>query len=106
MRRRYGTALARAGLRPLRFHDLRHSALFGIVIKMYWNERDHPIPHFHAEYGDHVAAISIDGELLGGTVPPRPLRLVGEWAAHRSELLAKLGAGPDHQPLEAIEPLS
>jgi integrase len=25
LRRRYGTALARAGLRPLRFHDLRHT---------------------------------------------------------------------------------
>jgi integrase len=25
LRRRYGAALARAGLRPLRFHDLRHT---------------------------------------------------------------------------------
>jgi hypothetical protein len=43
---------------------------------MYWNERDHPVPHFHAAYDDHAAAISIDGEILGGTFPPRPLRLV------------------------------
>jgi hypothetical protein len=85
----------------------RVSAFFGVVIKMYWNERDHPIPHFHAEYGDHAAAISIDGEILGGTFPPRPLRLVGEWAAlHRSELFANWDRARDHQPLEAIEPLS
>lgn len=45
----------------------RISAFFGIVIRMYWNERDHPIPHFHAEYGDQAAAISVDGEVLGGT---------------------------------------
>ena len=74
---------------------------------MYWNERDHPIPHFHAEYGDHAAAISIDGEILGGTLPPRPLRLIGEWAAlHRGELLANWDRARDHEPLEAIEPLS
>jgi hypothetical protein len=45
---------------------------------MYWNERDHPVPHLHVEYDDHAAAISIDGEILGGTFPPRPLRLVRE----------------------------
>jgi hypothetical protein len=30
----------------------RISFFYGIVIRMYWNERDHPVPHFHAEYGD------------------------------------------------------
>lgn len=60
-----------------------------------------------SEYGDHAAAISIDGEILGGTFPPRPLRLVGEWAAlHRGELVANGDRAQDHQPLEAIEPLS
>jgi Domain of unknown function (DUF4160) len=28
----------------------RISAFYGIVIRMYWNERDHPIAHFHAEH--------------------------------------------------------
>jgi hypothetical protein len=70
------------------------SAFFGVVIKMYWNERDHPIPHFHAEYGDHAAAISIDGEILGGTFPPRPLRLVGEWAACTAASWSQTGTGP------------
>jgi hypothetical protein len=26
----------------------RLSAFYGIAIYMYWNERDHPVPHFHA----------------------------------------------------------
>jgi hypothetical protein len=26
------------------------SVFYGIAIRMYWNERDHPIAHFHAEY--------------------------------------------------------
>ena len=31
----------------------RISAFYGIVITMYFS--DHPPPHFHARYGDHVA---------------------------------------------------
>jgi hypothetical protein len=85
----------------------RVSAFFGIVIRMYWNERDHPVPHFHAEYGDQAAAISIDGEILGGTLQGRPMRLVREWAAlHHDELLANWERARDHRPIDPIEPLS
>jgi hypothetical protein len=74
---------------------------------MYWNERDHPVPHFHAEYGDQAAAISIDGEILGGTLQGRPLRLVREWAAlHHDELLANWQRAREHGPIDPIEPLS
>lgn len=34
------------------------SRFFGIVIRMYF--REHGIPHFHAEYGEHKATISIE----------------------------------------------
>jgi hypothetical protein len=74
---------------------------------MYWNERDHPVPHFHAQYGDDAASVDLDGELLGGALPPRSLRLVREWAAlHRDELLANWQRARDRQPLDQIEPLS
>ncbi|MGB8874920.1 MAG: DUF4160 domain-containing protein [Solirubrobacteraceae bacterium] len=49
----------------------RISFFYGIIIRMYWNERDHPVPHFHAEYGDHVASIDMNGDMLAGTLPPR-----------------------------------
>ncbi len=65
----------------------RISEFFGILIHMYWNERDHPVPHFHAEYGDDRAAVDLDGQVLGGTLPPRQLRLVRRWTAmHHDEL--------------------
>ena len=48
----------------------RISFFYGIIIRMYWNERDHPVPHFHAEYGDHVASIDMNGDMLAGTLPP------------------------------------
>jgi len=35
----------------------RLSAFYGIVIYMY--RPDHPPPHFHAQYGEHVAQIDL-----------------------------------------------
>lgn len=85
----------------------RISFFYGIVIKMYWNERDHPVPHFHAEYGEHLAAIDMNGEILGGTLPPASLRRVREWVElHRGELHANWERARRHQPLEEIAPLS
>ncbi|MHB1843341.1 MAG: DUF4160 domain-containing protein [Deltaproteobacteria bacterium] len=63
------------------------SRFFGIVIAMFYN--DHAPPHFHARYGSHKAIISIDDQrVIEGSLPPRALGLVVEWAAvHRSDLL-------------------
>lgn len=85
----------------------RISQFFGITIRMYWNERDHPVPHFHAEYGDDAAAVDLNGEILGGALPPRALRLVRDWAQlHREDLLANWERARNHEPLHEIEPLS
>jgi hypothetical protein len=62
------------------------SIFFGIIIRMFFD--DHFPPHFHAEYGEYNAKISIDTlEILEGNLPNRSLGLVLEWAAiHRKEL--------------------
>ena len=48
------------------------SSFLGITVYMYW--RDHNPPHFHAEYGEHVALVDIQ-ELcvLEGKLPRRAL---------------------------------
>ena len=62
------------------------SRFFGIVIRMFHN--DHEPPHFHAQYGDEVGWITIDGPaLFRGSLPRRQLQLVLAWATlHRDEL--------------------
>lgn len=62
---------------------------YGIVIRMYFMQKEHNPPHIHAIYGEDVAAIDLrTGEVLDGCLPPRALALVAEWAAiHREELL-------------------
>jgi hypothetical protein len=68
------------------------SRFFGIVIAMFYN--DHPPPHFHVRYGSQRAIVDITTlSVLEGSLSPRALGLVVEWAAqHRAELRAKLGS--------------
>ena len=81
------------------------SRFFGIVIAMYWD--DHNPPHFHARYGEHKAAIAIDTlTILDGSIPPRALGLVVEWAAqHKEELLRNWDSARRNRPLCKIDPL-
>jgi Domain of unknown function (DUF4160) len=66
----------------------RLSAFYGIVIYIY--RPDHPPPHFHAQYGEHIAQIELETlEILNGSLPLRALRLVRESAGlHTDELAA------------------
>lgn len=82
------------------------SRFFGIVIAMFY--REHPPPHFHAKYGDSEAQIQIDPPaVLNGSLPPRALALVIEWAAlHREELLENWERLRTSQQPNKIEGLS
>ena len=63
------------------------SRFLGIVITMYFN--DHNPPHFHVRYEDARAVVGIRPiELRQGSLPPRVLGLVIEWAEiHQAEVL-------------------
>ncbi len=79
---------------------------YGIVIAIFYN--DHSPPHFHARYGESKASIVIgDLAILEGTLPPRALGLVMEWAAmHKEELMNAWSQAMNQQPLGRIAPLS
>ena len=81
------------------------STFYGIVIWMY--RPDHPPAHFHAQYGEHWAQISIaELEVLNGSLPPRALRLVRDWAElHADELQTDWALAQALQPLVPIDPL-
>jgi len=84
----------------------RISFFYGIAILMYWNEGHHARPHFHARYSGHVASVDFDGEVIAGSLPPRALRLVADWAAlHQGELEANWERATADQPLVDIDPL-
>lgn len=81
------------------------SRFLGIIIRMYHNE--HLPPHFHAQYGEFNAEITIDSlEILKGELPRRVLSLVIEWAVlHRQELRQDWERARAKQDLQSIEPL-
>lgn len=65
------------------------STFYGIIIRMYFLQKEHNPPHIHAIYGDDVAAITIsDGKVLEGYLPRKALEMVREWVElHKEELL-------------------
>jgi len=72
---------------------------------MYYN--DHNPPHFHAQYGEFKAEINIgDFALSYGSLPPKALGLVIEWAStHKKELEENWAMARLQKPLTPIPPL-
>jgi hypothetical protein len=60
---------------------------YGIVIKLFFG--DHPPPHFHAVYGEHLGLFNMETlEMIEGDLPNRAKKLVLEWAnLNRNELM-------------------
>ncbi len=80
------------------------SRFYGIVITL--NDNDHAPPHFHARCGSASATVTTDGQLLAGSLPPRALALVSEWAATRTqELLVDWELARQQLPLVPMEPI-
>jgi hypothetical protein len=81
------------------------SRFYGIAIRMYFD--DHLPPHFHAEYGEHQALGHIDTlAVIAGTLPPRAIGLVMEWASlHQDELKGAWSRAKRLQSPGKIEPL-
>jgi hypothetical protein len=68
----------RAGWRP-RENMPEIARFYGIVIKVFF--RDHPPPHFHAEYAEHRAVYDMRSlKVTEGSLPKTAERLVNEWA--------------------------
>jgi phosphomannomutase len=81
------------------------SRFYGIIIAMFHDE--HNPPHFHARYGSDRISIRInDLSIIVGSLPPRALGIVMEWASiHQEELLQNWDRAINYQPLEPVEPL-
>jgi hypothetical protein len=81
------------------------SRFFGIIIAMFYE--DHDPPHFHVRYAEYRAKMGFAPlQLLDGSLPPRALGLVVEWALlHKSELGENWQRARSRMPLVPIAPL-
>jgi hypothetical protein len=84
----------------------RICSFYGIPILMYWNEGQHARPHFHARYSGEAASLDFAGEVIAGSLPPRALAMLADWAQlHTAELDANWERARRDEPLEPIDPL-
>ena len=79
------------------------SRFYGLVIKMFFRQKEHDPPHIHVQYGEYVGSINIhNGELLEGDLPSRAYSLVKEWhQIHKNKLLEMW----NNQQLHKLPPL-
>ncbi len=77
---------------------------YGLVIKMYFSQSEHGIPHFHAIYGEYNAVFDIQTlEMLEGDLPARALRLVKEWGAQYQQELLRMWNSNEFKRLPGLE---
>lgn len=83
------------------------SMFYGIIVRMLMDTQQHNLPHLHVEYQGKQAVISIpEGNLLGGDLPAKKLRLVQAWIAiHEEELMADWALAANGEPIFPIDPL-
>lgn len=82
------------------------SRFFGIIISMYYNDPSPP-PHFYVHYENQKAILDIKTfAILKGTLSPRVLGLVVEWAArYQNDLFKNWELVQKNAPLQKINPL-
>ena len=77
---------------------------YGILIKMYFSQSEHGLPHFHAIYGEFNAVFVIDTlEMLEGDLPIRAQRLIKEWAAQHQRELRDMWDQQEFRQLPGLE---
>jgi hypothetical protein len=77
---------------------------FGIVVKMYFSQSEHGVPHFHAIYGEYNAVFDIQTlEMLEGDLPARAQRLVREWSAQYQQELLRMWNSNEFMQLPGLE---
>jgi hypothetical protein len=72
-----------------------------------FDNKRHHLPHFHVEYTDDSAVVSIvDGEVLEGSLGKPKMKLVQAWVEiHREDLMADWKLAIAGQPVMRIKPL-
>lgn len=83
------------------------SMFYGIIIRMYREVGGrHNLPHIHAEYQGEEIVISLDGDVLEGSIPNKKLKLVLAWIEiHNEDLSANWNLLSNGEKAFTIEPL-
>ena len=84
------------------------SMFYGIIISMmYMDNKQHSMPHIHADYQGYSVVLSIpDGDILTGDFPSKKLKIVRAWLEiHQEDLMADWELAVNGKTIFTIEPL-
>lgn len=77
---------------------------YGVVVKMYFSQSEHGVPHFHAIYGEYNAVFDIQTlEMVEGDLPVRAQRLVKEWSTQYQQELLRMWNTNEFKRLPGLE---
>jgi hypothetical protein len=77
---------------------------YGILIKMYFSQSEHGVPHFHAVYGEYNAVYDIQTlEMMEGDMPSRAQRLIKDWASQYQQDLLQMWKDNQFRQLPGLE---
>jgi hypothetical protein len=77
---------------------------YGIIIKMYFSQSEHGIPHFHAVYSEFNGVFAIESlEMIEGDLPIRSQRLVKEWGERYKDELLRMWQNNEFKQLPGLE---
>jgi len=77
---------------------------YGILIKMYFSQSEHGVPHFHAVYSEYNGVFSIDTlEMIEGDLPIRAQKLIKEWGLLYKNELMQMWRNNEFQQLPGLD---
>jgi len=77
---------------------------YGIIIRMYFIQKEHNPPHIHAIYNEDVAAIDfMTGDVLEGYLPPKAMSMVLEWISLNKKDLMEIWNTQEFKKLPPLE---
>ena len=77
---------------------------YGILIKMYFSQREHGVPHFHAIYGEYNAVFDTRTlDVIEGDLPQRAQKIVKEWATQYQQELLQMWTSNEFKRLPGLE---
>ena len=80
------------------------SRFYGIIIKMYFQQKEHNPPHFHAIYGEYVGVIDINElKIIEGDLPNKASSMVLEWTKNNQAELLNIWQTQNFKQLEPLE---
>ena len=80
------------------------SRFYGIIIRMYFLQKEHNPPHIHAIYNEDGAAIDfMTGEVIEGQLPTKAMAMVKEWVAMHKDTLMEMWNTQEFKQIPPLE---